>query len=216
MTDLTLTIGDKNLSSWSFRPWFLMAQSGVPFTEENIKLDRPESRGVLKEKSPSGLVPFLTHGDIQVWDSLAIMEYVADLFPEKNLWPEDREARAVARAVTAEMHSGFSALRNVWPMMFLREHPDHTTQAGVARDIARIDELWTMCRTQYGAQAQTDEGFLFGALTIADAMYAPVVSRFTTYGPVHVSQASGAYMETMRSASAWKKWRDGAKKEVGA
>lgn len=214
MTDLTLTIGDKNLSSWSFRPWFLMTQAGVPFTEDNIRLDRPESRGVLKEKSPSGLVPFLTHGDVQVWDSLAIMEYVADLFPQKALWPEDPAARAIARAISAEMHSGFSAVRTVWPMMFLREHTNHTTQAGVARDIARIDDLWTLCRKQYGEKAEQGGDFLFGALSIADAMFAPVVSRFITYGPVKVSAESAAYMESIRATDAWKKWRAGAEAEV--
>jgi len=212
MTDLTLTIGDKNLSSWSFRPWFLMTEAGVPFTEDNIRLDRPETRGVLKEKSPSGLVPFLTHGETQIWDSLAIMEYVADLFPEKNLWPEDAAARGLARAVSAEMHSGFSALRSVWPMMFLRDHSNHTTQAGVARDIARIDSLWTQCRRDHG-----DGGdFLFGAFSIADAMYAPVVSRFLTYGPVNVSAESAAYMETIRATDAWAKWRAGAEAEIAA
>lgn len=220
MTDLTLTIGDKNLSSWSFRPWFAMTQAGIPFTEDNIRLDRPESRGVLKEKSPSGLVPFLTHGEIQVWDSLAIMEYVADLFPEKALWPADPGARAIARAVCAEMHSGFSALRSVWPMMFLRELAHHTTQAGVARDIARIDTLWTMCRTQYGEKSEekseTGGAFLFGDFSIADAMFAPVVSRFFTYGPVKVSAASTAYMEAIRASDAWTKWRAGAETEVAA
>lgn len=210
MTALTLTIGDKNLSSWSFRPWYLMTEAGIPFTEDNIKLDRPESRGELKEKSPSGLVPFLTHGDTQIWDSLAIMEYIAELHPEKTLWPEDSRARAVARAVTAEMHSGFSALRSVWPMMFLRDHSNHTTQAGVARDIARIDELWTMCRKEYGSGGD----FLFGVLSIADAMYAPVVSRFLTYGPVDVSAESKAYMETLQGTDAWKKWKIGAEAEV--
>ena len=212
MTDLTLTIGDKNLSSWSFRPWFLMTEAGIPFTEENIRLDRPESRGILKEKSPSGLVPFLTHGETQIWDSLAIMEYVADLFPDKKLWPTEQEARAIARAISAEMHSGFSALRTVWPMYFLRDGLSHLTSGGVAREIARIDELWTKCRTQYGAGGD----FLFGGVTIADAMYAPVVSRLFTYGPVDVSAESSAYMETIRGTAAWKKWRAGAEAEIAA
>lgn len=212
MTDLVLTIGDKNLSSWSFRPWFLLTQAGIAFTEETILLDRPETRAVLREKSPSGFVPFLTHGDLQIWDSLAIMEYVNDLYPEKNLWPADRAARAVARAAAAEMHAGFAAMRTVWPMMFLRSHPGHTTQSGVARDIARIDALWTECRKTYGAGGD----FLFGAFSIADAMYAPVVSRFTTYGPVAASPESLAYMETMRGAAAWSKWRAGAEAECAA
>ena len=114
MSDLVLGIGDKNLSSWSLRPWLLLTEAGIPFTEENIRLDRPETREVLREKSPSGLVPYLIHGDVNIWDSLAIMEYVSELFPEKELWPADREARARARSIAAEMHSGFSALRAVW------------------------------------------------------------------------------------------------------
>ena len=210
MSDLVLTIGDKNLSSWSFRPWFLMTEGNIPFTEEMIRLDRPETRGILKEKSPSGFVPFLTHGETQIWDSIAIMEYVAELFPEKELWPTDAQARGIARAVSAEMHSGFSALRTVWPMMFTRTHPNHTTQAGVARDIARIDQLWTMCREKYGRGGE----FLFGKLSIADAMYAPVVSRFFTYGPVDVSDASAAYMKAIRGTQAWKKWGEGAAAEA--
>ncbi|MEO1251369.1 MAG: glutathione S-transferase [Pseudomonadota bacterium] len=216
MTDLLLTIGDKELSSWSFRPWFAMTQVGVPFTEETIRLDRPETRGILKEKSPSGTVPFLTlkkEGRVlKIWDSLAILETVAELYPENRLWPEDPAARAVARSVSAEMHSSFSALRTVWPMMFTREGLRHTTSGGVARDIARIDALWTQCRETYGGGGD----FLFGAFSIADAMYAPVVSRFLTYGPVDVSAPSKAYMKTVTATLAWKKWLDGAHAEIGA
>lgn len=212
MDPIILTIGDKNLSSWSFRPWFLITQAGIPFTEETVRLDRPETRGILKEKSPSGLVPFLTHGDLKIWDSLAIMEYVADLFPEKNLWPSDRSARALARSVSAEMHSGFSAIRTVWPMMFMREGLQHTTQSGVSRDIERIDSLWTRCRRDFGGGGD----FLFGSFSIADAMYAPVVSRFHTYGPVDVSDISKAYMATIQKTDAWRVWGDGALSEAAA
>jgi len=210
MTELTLTIGDKNLSSWSLRPWFLMTQAGIPFTEENIKLDRPETRGVLKEKSPSGLVPFLTHGDVKIWDSLAIAEYLNDIFPEKQLWPADVKARAIARAVSAEMHSGFSALRTVWPMVFLRKDLTHVTSGGVQRDIDRINGLWTMCRKDYGAGGD----FLFGQFSIADALYAPVVSRFVTYGPLNLSPEAAAYRDMMFALPAMKKWGDGAQAEL--
>lgn len=210
MTDLVLTIGDKSLSSWSLRPWFLLTQASIPFTEDSIKLDRPETRQTLREKSPAGLVPFLTHGDVKVWDSLAIMEYVNELFPEKQLWPADIQARAIARAAAAEMHSGFSALRTVWPMNFNREGLAHLTTGSVARDIARIDALWTECCENYGQGGP----FLFGAFSIADAMYAPVVSRFITYGPVSVSAESAAYMETIRKTPAFIKWGDGAKAEL--
>lgn len=216
MTDLTLTIGDKNLSSWSFRPWFALKQSGIAFTEQNIQLDRPHSKKELAEKSPSGLVPFLVHktdsGDVKVWDSLAICEYVNELHPEKHLWPEDSHARAVARAVAAEMHSSFSTLRTVWPMMFLREGLAHITGYGVAGDIARIDALWTSYRQEFGGSGD----FLFGEFSIADAFYAPVVSRFVTYGPVTISDASAAYMETIRGTAAYKEWGEGAKAELAA
>ncbi len=215
MSELTLTIGDKNLSTWSLRPWLLLKQAGIPFTEESIKLDRPNTRQILAEKSPAGLVPFLTHrtgsSEVKVWDSLAIAEYANELFPEKRLWPEDIEARAIARSVSAEMHSGFSALRTVWPMQFTRENMRHLTSGGVQRDIDRINTVWTECRTRFGGGGD----FLFGDFSIADAMYAPVVSRFITYGPVALSKEAGAYLETIRALAALKEWGDGARVEIG-
>ncbi len=214
MTDLTLTIGDKNLSSWSLRPWILMKQIGIPFTEKNIKLDRPETRKILGEISPSGLVPFLTHttdhGDVQVWDSLAISEYLNELFPEKQLWPADANARAHARAVCAEMHSSFGAMRTIWPMQFLREGLQHLTTSGVQRDIDRIEQIWTECRTRFGQSGN----FLFGAFSIADAVYAPVVSRFITYGPLDLTADAADYLEAIRSLPAMKEWRVGAAAET--
>ena len=214
MTDLTLTIGDKNLSSWSLRPWLLLMQAGIPFTEQNIKLDQPETRKVLNEKSPSGLVPFLTHGDISIWDSLAISEYVAEQFPEKELWPAETNARAVARSIACEMHSGFSALRTVWPMHFLREGLQHLTSGGVQREIDRIDHIWTDCRTRFGKAAANDEGFLFGTFSVADAMFAPVVSRFVTYGPVSLSPEATAYRDLIWSLPTMKAWGEGARAEI--
>ena len=212
MSDLTLTIGDKNLSTWSLRPWLLLTQAKIPFVEENIRLDRPESRAILREKSPSGFVPFLTDGTAKIWDSLAIMEYAHDLYPDKNLWPADKAVRAVARSVTAEMHSGFDNLRTVWPMMFTRENLEHTTSGGVQRDIDRINAVWTQCRQKFGA----DGPFLFGNFSIADAMYAPVVSRFVTYGPVPLSPEASAYRDMMWSLPAMRQWGDGARAELAA
>ncbi len=210
MHELILTIGDKYLSSWSLRPWFLMRQAGIPFTEENIRLDRPETRKILAEKSPSGLVPFLTHGDLKIWDSLAIAEYLNDLFPEKQLWPKDPQARAIARCVAAEMHSGFSNLRTVWPMAFTREGLAHVTSGGVQRDLERINHLWTMCRKTYGAGGE----FLFGEFSIADAIYAPVVSRMVTYGPVALSPEAAAYRDMIFALPAMKQWGEGARAEL--
>ncbi len=212
MTDLTLTIGDKNLSSWSLRPWFLMTHAGIAFREENIKLDALYSRKELNEKSPSGLVPFLTHGDLTIWDSLAIAEYLNDLFPEKHLWPEDKSVRAIARSIAAEMHSGFSNLRNVWPMVVTREGLRHVTSGGVQKDIDRISDLWTKCRKEFGAEGD----FLFGKFSIADAMYAPVVSRFVTYGPLDLSPEANAYRDMVMALPAMKKWIDGAKAELAS
>ncbi len=210
MTGLTLTIGDKNLSSWSLRPWILMKQAGIPFTEKNIRLDQPETRKILADRSPSGLVPFLIHGDVKIWDSLAIAEYLNELFPEKRLWPADAGARAVARAVSAEMHSGFGALRTVWPMQFTRADLKHLTTGGVQRDIDRIAAIWAECRDRFGEGGP----FLFGAFSIADAMYAPVVSRFITYGPLGLNAAAGAYVDTLRALPAMKEWGEGAKAEL--
>ena len=212
MPDLILTIGDKNLSSWSFRPWFLLTHAGIAFEEDNIKLDRPESRANLKANSPSGLVPVLTYAGVKIWDSLAIMETIADLYPEKKLWPTDPAVRAFARSVTAEMHSSFSNLRTVWPMCFLRDDLSHVTSGGVSQDIARIDALWTMSRREHGGGGD----FLFGDFSVADAVFAPVVSRFSTYGPVALSAESQAYMEVMRATPAWAKWREGAIAETAA
>lgn len=212
---LRLTIGDKNLSSWSLRPWLLMKQAAIPFEEETIHLDRSDTRRHLREKAPAGLVPFLTHdrpeGTIKIWDSLAIAEYLAETFPEKRLWPEDAAARAMARSISAEMHSGFSALRTVWPMNFLRVGLSHLTTGGVSRDIARIEAIWTECRTTYGA----DGPFLFGAFSIADTMYAPVVSRLRTYGPVELGAEAAAYVETIADLPAMGEWGDGALAETG-
>ncbi len=220
MTDLTLTIGDKNLSSWSLRPWILMKQAGIPFAEKNIRLDQPETRKVLAETSPSGLVPFLAHttdsDEIRIWDSLAIAEYLNELYPEKQLWPADIKARAHARAVSAEMHSGFGAMRAVWPMQFLRQDLKHLTSGGVQRDIDRIAQIWGECRTKFGAKHESGGPFLFGVFSIADAMYAPVVSRFTTYGPLELSADAAAYIEAMSALPTMKEWGDGAKMQTGS
>jgi len=218
MSELILTIGDKNLSSWSLRPWVLMKHAGIPFTEKNIKLDQPQTRKILAEISPAGQVPFLNHKidaqETTVWDSLAIAEYLNDQFPEKNLWPTDSAARALARSASAEMHSGFGNIRNLWPMQFVREGLNHLTTGGVQRDIDRINEIWTQARTEFGTKSQNDEGFLFGAFSIADAMYAPVVSRLMTYGPVALSPLATAYRDQMIKLPAMAAWGEGARAEL--
>lgn len=211
MTDLVLCIGDKNLSSWSLRPWLLMKQAGIPFAEKLIRLDRPETTREILKYSPSGKVPCLIDGDIAVWDSLAIAEYLSERFPEKRLWPEAPAARARARSISAEMHSSFGELRKTWPMKFAEIGLRHPQSAGVAGDIKRISAIWTETRAAFGAGGP----FLFGRFSIADAMYAPVVSRFMTYGPVDLPPAATAYCETIFSLPAMREWGADAAKEVG-
>lgn len=211
MTDLALCIGDKNLSSWSLRPWLLMKLAGIPFTEKLIRLDQPDTTKEILKYSPTGKVPCLIDGDIAVWDSLAIAEYLAERFPEKQMWPAAAAARARARSVSAEMHSSFGELRKTWPMNFSRIGLRRPQPAGVASDIERISEIWTETRATFGAGGP----FLFGRFSIADAMYAPVVSRFMTYGPLDLPAAAAAYCEAVFSLPAMQEWGAGAAREVG-
>lgn len=209
MDGLVLYIGDKNLSSWSLRPWFLMKHAGIRFRERLIRLDRPETKAELADVSPSLRVPCLLDDDLTVWDSLSISEYLAEKFPEKGLWPEGRAARATARSVSAEMHSGFSGLRSLWPMHFSREGMRHTTH-GIEGEIARIAEIWESCRRDHGGGGK----FLFGRFSIADAMFAPVVSRFITYGPVALPARAAEWRDMMWALPAMKEWGEGAKAEA--
>lgn len=212
MTRPTLVIGDMNLSSWSLRPWIALRHAGIDFHTEKVLLDRPESRANLLKQSPSGLVPVLIDGGLRIWDSLAILEYLNERYPEKGLWPDDRAARAHARSIAAEMHAGFSNLRTVWPMQCARDNMRHVTSGGVARDIARIGDLWTEARTTFGETAGGP--FLYGRFSIADAMYAPVASRFRTYGPVDLPAPAAAWMETILATPAMAEWVAGARAEV--
>ncbi len=208
MPEFTLVIGDKNTSSWSLRPWLLMKAAGIDFAEVNIRLRQPDTRQQCLAHSPSGKVPVLKHNGLLIWDSLAIAEYLAELFPEKQLWPADRAARAHARSISAEMHAGFQPLRSHLSMDMLGSHPGQGHDGeGVAADIARIQEIWHGCRSQ----AVTGP-FLFGAFGIADAMYAPVVSRFRTYG-VACDSVCSAYMEAIWSLPAMQSWIAGARQQ---
>jgi glutathione S-transferase len=174
-----LVIGDKNYSSWSLRPWLLMKAFGIPFTERLIRLRRPETKAEIAAHSPSGKVPTLIADGLVVWDSLAIMEFLAERHPNEAIWPADAGARAVARSVAAEMHSGFAALRNECSMDFRSVLGFPEVSEAVHQDIARIVAIWKDCRRRFGANG----AFLFGPFSAADAMYAPVVSRFVTYQP---------------------------------
>lgn len=177
MTRFTLVIGNKNYSSWSLRAWLAMRRTGAEFEEIVIPLDRPDSAPKISAWSEAGMVPILRHTDLTVWDSLAIGEYLAELYPDADLWPEASDARALARSAVAEMHSGFAALRRAMPMDIARRR-EKAPDAAVATDIARICALWSQCRTRFG---QGHGDFLFGPFTLADAFFAPVVTRFVSY-----------------------------------
>lgn len=201
MPPLTLVIGNKNYSSWSMRPWLLMRQAGIPFDEVRIPLYTPQSAATLAKWSPSGKVPAL-HGDnIVVWDSLAICETLAERFPDGDLWPRDPLAQAVARSISAEMHSGFAALREQMSMNIRAHWPGQGRTTASLADVARILAIWTDCRARFGAGGD----FLFGRFSIADAMYAPVVLRFQTYGVALDGPAKG-YAEAILALPALREW----------
>lgn len=205
MSGFILVIGNKNWSSWSLRPWLGMKQAGIPFTEAHVALRQADTRQQALRHSPSGKVPVLKHDGLLVWDSLAILEYLAEQFPEKQLWPADAAARAHARSISAEMHAGFQALRTHLPMDILGRHPGSGLDGeGVAADIARVQEIWRAARAQYGAGG----AFLFGKFSIADAMYAPVVCRFITYD-VSCDAVCGAYRDAVWNLQALQEWRAG-------
>jgi glutathione S-transferase len=210
MSPFVLAIGNKNLSSWSLRPYLALAHTGAPFEEVVVRLNVLGTRERILAVSPSGRVPSLRDGETLVWDSLAICEYLAERFPAAKLWPEDAAVRAHARSVSAEMHSGFADLRREMPMNVVGRTPKEPSPA-VAADIVRILAIWADCRSRYDAGGP----FLFGAFSIADAMYAPVVTRFVTYG-VPVSPQAEAYMNTIVALPAMQRWAAGAAEEARA
>jgi glutathione S-transferase len=199
---LTLVIGNKNYSSWSMRPWLALKACNIAFDEVSIPLytgDTDKQR-ILKF-TPSGKVPALVDGDVTIWDSLAIIEYIAERFPETRLWPQDAALRGHARSVSAEMHSGFVALRNECGMNLHRPVGAKALSADARADIARIQESWSECRKRYGERGP----YLFGAFSGADAMYAPVVHRFRTYA-IDVTSDVRDYMENMMALPAFREW----------
>ena len=199
---LTLVIGNKNYSSWSMRPWIALRAAGIAFDEVFIPLytgDADKQR--ILEVTRSGKVPALIDGDITVWDSLAIIEYVAERFPDAKLWPQDRASRAHARSVSAEMHSGFMALRNECGMNLHRPVGKKPLSDEALANIARIQESWSECRARHAAQGP----YLFGAFSGADAMYAPVVHRFLTYA-IDVNPVVRDYMDAMTALPAFAEW----------
>ncbi|ANL42618.1 UNVERIFIED_ORG: glutathione S-transferase [Rhizobium esperanzae] len=202
----TLYIANKNYSSWSFRPWIALTGVGIDFEEVLIPFDYPGGNCDIKAISPSGNVPVLQHGALKIWESLAIIEYAAELYPEACLLPRDRAARALARSVSMEMLSGFRALRGACPMNIRRPRARIVLPDGVDADVRRIETIWRDLLEKSGGP------FLFGAFGAADAMFAPVVNRFDIYDLVHRDDTL-AYMRTMKAHPAWRKWEDAARAE---
>lgn len=207
---LTLIIGNKNISSWSMRPWVAAVAFGIPFTEVKILLDQADTASQIARYSHAGRVPVLLAGDMTVWDSLAIVEYLAEQFPDKPMWPQDVAARAMARSVVAEMHAGFGELRTAMPMNIQAHLPGRGRTPGAQADIGRICEIWEGCLARYGHHQ-----FLFGAFSIADAFFAPVVMRFKTYG-VALAPALQAYCERVLAHPAVARWVGDALAETHA
>ncbi len=211
MTKPILVIGNKNYSSWSLRPWLAMRVAEIDFDEKLIEFGDfgPEWQNAIVEYSPTKKVPLLIDGDIKVWESLAILEYLADKWPEKKLWPTNTPARAMARSVSAEMHAGFTALRTYMPMNIRASHPGvNLDKPGVQDDVNRLTSIWREARENFGSGGD----FLFGHFTNADAMFAPIVSRLTTHA-VEVDQVSRAYMDSVLAIPAMVSWSDAGRAE---
>lgn len=201
MAELTLIIANRNYSSWSLRAWLALAATGADFDEVLVPLGRPETASEILRWSPSGRVPALHDGELTIWDSLAICEYLAERFPDAGLWPRDQGVRATARSVVAEMHSSFMAVRGNMPMNMRASYPGAGRGPGVGDDIARISAVWESCRRDFGSGGD----FLFGGFTIADAFFAPIVSRFRTYGVV-LDGVAGAYADAVWAWPAMHDW----------
>jgi glutathione S-transferase len=210
MGDLTIYVGNKNYASWSLRAWLALKATGASFEEVVIPILVPGSKETLLKYSPSGKVPALHHGDIVVWDSLAICGYLGDIFPEAGLWPADPAAKALARSISAEMHSSFQALRSQFPMNIRTRVSGREVSPEVQADVNRVMAIWRQCRNRFGEKNGGD--FLFGHFTIADAMYAPVVTRFRTYG-FDLERESDAYCSAIMALPAMQEWATAAGNE---
>lgn len=209
MANFKIIIGTKTYSSWSLRGWLAMRHTGLSFEEVKLPLDTPEFYEKIEELSPTRCVPALLHGDVRVWDSLAIIDYCARLAPQKAWWPESDAAFGFARSIAAEMHSGFMALRGAAPMNMRGSWTGLEISEAVQKDISRIDTIWAEARRRFGGDGE----FLFGSFSAADMMYAPVVSRFKTYD-ITVSDASRAYMDAVLAHPYMQEWMTDAATET--
>jgi len=206
MSDLTLYIGNQKYSSWSLRPWIAMKVKGVPFRQELRRFDDHPGRVDFRTFSATGAVPCLHDGDLHISESLAILEYLADLYPAKGFWPADIAQRAKARAISAEMAAGFRSLRNECPMNFARKHGATSVSDGVRRDVGRIEQIWSECLAASGGP------FLFGEFSNADAMFAPVVNRLEIY-MLSVHPTVVTYSAAMKALPAWREWEAAGRAE---
>ncbi len=203
---MKLYIGNKKYSSWSFRPWLAMRAKEVPFEEVLVPFDMAAGNPAFREFSPTGKVPCLVDGNVTVWESLSILEYVAERYPDRGFWPADKAQRARARSVSSEMHAGFSGLRSECPMNMARKHAPLAVSGQVRKDVQRIEEIWTGCLDASGGP------YLFGRFTIADAMYAPVVNRLQIYC-LSEAPVVAQYTATLQALDAWRQWEQDGRAE---
>ena len=208
---MLLVIANKLYSSWSLRPWIVLRALAIPFEEEVIAMDQPDTKARMLARGPTGKCPVLIHDDITVWESLAIIEYLAETFPDKHVWPSDARARAHARAASNEMHAGFQPLRQACPMNLGKRFASKDFGPEVAANVARIEALWREARGQFGKNATGQDAgpFLYGAFGAADAMFAPVVTRLDTY-QIAVAADTRRYMDAVLSHPAFVAWRTAA------
>jgi glutathione S-transferase len=206
---MKLVIGNRNYSSWSLRPWIAMKTIGLSFDEVVIPMNQPNTRAEMLRHSPTGLVPTLIDGGVTIFETIAILEYLNDKHPEAGLWPKDIGVRAHARAISAEMHAGFAALRRDCPMNIRRAVKKHIVSPEAAQNVERIDALWSDARKRFGKGGP----FLFGGFSNADAMYAPIVNRLHVYD-LPRSKTAQAYMEAMMALPAWQEWEAASRKET--
>lgn len=208
MAAALLIVGNKNYSSWSLRPFMAMAMADIPFDDKVIPFGNPKFAKAIKRYSSAGLVPVLVHNGITIWDTLAIMEYLAETWPDKNLWPKNRAARAMARSACAEMHSGYRSLRDACPMNLRRAVKAVAMSVAVLKDVERIEFLWRECRKAHGKGGP----FLFGKFGIADAMFTPIVARLDTFD-IKVASDTQHYMNAILATPAFHEWKAAALKE---
>jgi glutathione S-transferase len=208
MSKATLVIGNKNYSSWSLRPFMAMAMADIPFEEKFVRFGEPRFSNIVRKISKAGQVPILLHNKLTIWDTMAIMEYLAETWPDRYLWPKNKGARAMARSACAEMHAGYRNLRNACPMNLRRPIRSVPMNEAILKDVERIESLWRQCRKTHGKGGP----FLFGKFGIADAIFAPIVTRLETFD-IKVAVDTQHYMNAVLATPAFHEWKAGALKE---